>query len=172
MVDESASELSNGRPLGRRSARAYQYSFGATCAIITNLALITGLDAAPNARMDIIAGLLIVALADNLSDALGIHIHQETEFVKASEVWFSTFTNFTARLLISAVFILFIAYMPLQTAVVCSVVYGFTVLTVISAIVAREKGRRTWVLVCEHVAIALFVVLASHKLGHWVVRRF
>lgn len=172
MVDDSATELSNARRSSTRSTKAYQYSFGATCAIITNLALITGLDSAPNARMDIIAGLLIIALADNLSDALGIHIHQETEFARASEVWFSTFTNFSARLLISAVFIVFVAFMPLRTAVVCSVVYGFAVLTIISAIVAREKGRKIHVLIFEHVAIAVFVVVASHKLGHWIVSRF
>jgi vacuolar iron transporter family protein len=157
-------KLETQRP-GVHSAKPHQYSFGATSAIITNLALITGLDAASNARMEIIAGLLVIALADNLSDALGIHIHQETEFVRATEVWFSTFTNFTARLLISAVFILFVAIMPLKTAVIFSVIYGFAVLTVISVLVAREKGRNVYLLVFEHVAIAVSIVIASHKLG-------
>lgn len=172
MADDSSVELSTGRRSSTRSAKPHQYSFGATSAIITNLALITGLDSASNARMEIIAGLLVIALADNLSDALGIHIHQETEFARASEVWFSTFTNFTARLLISAVFILFVAVMPLRTAVICSLVYGFAVLTVISAIVAREKGRNIYILMCEHAVIALLVVLVSHKLGHWIISRF
>jgi len=172
MVGDGSVELSKDRRSSTRSARPHQYSFGATSAIITNLALITGLDAASNAKIEILAGLLVIAVADNLSDALGIHIHQETEFAKASEVWFSTFTNFSARLLISAVFILFVVIMPLQTAVVCSLVYGFAVLTIISVIVAHEKGRNIYLLVFEHVLIAVFVVIASHKLGHWIVSKF
>jgi vacuolar iron transporter family protein len=171
MATNPSVELGTQHP-GARSAKPHQYSFGATSAIITNLALITGLDAAINARIEIIAGLLVIALADNLSDALGIHIHQETEFARASEVWFSTFTNFSARLLISAVFILFVAIMPLQTAVICSVIYGFAVLTVISILVAREKGRNVYLLVFEHVAIAVSIVIASHKLGRWIIGKF
>lgn len=172
MAGESSAELSKVRHSSAHSPKPYQYSFGATSAIITNLALITGLDSASNARMEIIAGLLVIALADNLSDALGIHIHQETEFSRASEVWFSTFTNFSARLLISIGFILFVAFLPIRTAVVCSVVYGFTVLTVISAIVAREKRRNVCVLACEHAVIAVLVVLVSHRLGHWIISKF
>lgn len=171
MATNTSAEFGNAQRVSARFAKPHQYSFGATSAIITNLALITGLDASSNAKIEILAGLLIIALADNLSDALGIHIHQETEFAKASEVWFSTFTNFSARLLISAVFVLLVLILPLKTAIICSVAYGFAVLAAISVIVAREKARNVYLLVLEHVAIAALVVITSHKLGHWIVGR-
>jgi vacuolar iron transporter family protein len=154
------------------NGRAARYSFGATSAIITNLALITALTASSSGRASIIGGLLIIALADNISDALGIHIHQETEYAKASEVWFSTFTNFTARLLISTVFIILVLLLPLPTAILFSLIYGMAVLAIISFIVAREKGRNPWLLSIEHIAVATVVVIASRGLGNWIVRRF
>jgi hypothetical protein len=51
-------------------------SFGCTAAIVTSLALIVGLDAARATKAAIVSGLLIVALADNLTDALSMHIYQ------------------------------------------------------------------------------------------------
>jgi vacuolar iron transporter family protein len=154
------------------NAKPARYSFGATSAIITNLALITALDASSSGKTSIIGGLLVIALADNISDALGIHIHQETECANASEVWFSTFTNFAARLVISAVFIILVLLFPLSTAIIFSLVYGIAVLAGVSIIVAREKGRNPWLLSVEHIAVATVVVIASRSLGSWMVRRF
>jgi hypothetical protein len=44
------------------------FSYGATSAVVTGMALVTGLDAASGTRLTIIAGLLIFAVADNLTD--------------------------------------------------------------------------------------------------------
>ena len=74
-----------------------KYSFGGTSAIITNLALIIGLNTAANAKLSIISGLLIIGLADNISDTLGIHIYQESEGKQTLNVWISTLTNFFSR---------------------------------------------------------------------------
>jgi VIT1/CCC1 family predicted Fe2+/Mn2+ transporter len=169
--DNSAEAVSTQRA-GRRSAKQYHYTFGASSAIITNLALITALDASSSAKTGILGGLLVIAIADNLSDALGIHIHQETEFSKASEVWFSTFTNFSTRLLISAVFMVLVLLLPMRAAVIGSIAYGLSVLAIISFVVAREKKRNPYLLAFEHVAVAALVVVTSHHVGKWIVGIF
>ena len=71
-----------------------RFIFGATTAVITNMGLVTGLFFSPNAKMNIIGSILVIALADNISDSLGIHIFQEAEKLKIKEVWLSTLTNF------------------------------------------------------------------------------
>ena len=54
-------------------------SFGATSAIVTSMGVIIGFGAGGISKSTIIAGLLIVGLADNLTDSLSIHIYRESE---------------------------------------------------------------------------------------------
>ena len=90
--------------------RLYQtkFSFGATSAIITSLGLIAGLDSLSHPKSGIIGGILVIALADNVSDSVGIHIYQESECIPDKEVWFSTFSNFFTRILVSSTFIVLV----------------------------------------------------------------
>ena len=54
-------------------------SYGGTAAIVTSMALITGLNTVGTGKSTLITALLIVALADNITDSLSIHIYQESE---------------------------------------------------------------------------------------------
>ena len=88
-------------------ARPYQtkVSFGVTSAVITSLALITGLDSVAHPKSSIIGSILVIALADNLSDSMGIHLYLESEHVAGKEVWLATLTNYLARLGVSLSFV-------------------------------------------------------------------
>ncbi len=148
------------------------FSFGATSAIITNLGIITGLDTLTNPRMSIIGALLVIALADNLSDSFGIHFYQESEHVNKREVWLSTLTNFFTRVFVSGTFVAIIAVLPVKPAVVCSVVWGLLVLAVMTYLVAKQAKTNPWSAVLVHLAIAVFVVAAGHLLGGLIIGRF
>ena len=50
------------------------FSFGITSGIITTLGLMVGLNSSTNSKVAVIGGILIIAIADAFSDALGIHI--------------------------------------------------------------------------------------------------
>jgi VIT1/CCC1 family predicted Fe2+/Mn2+ transporter len=147
--------------------RPYQtkFSFGATSGIITNMALITGLGGWQNAKTTIIAGMLVVALADNVSDSMGIHIYQESECLGTKEVWFGTFTNFSSRLLVSSTFILLVYFLPLPLAAIFSVVWGLLLLATLSYLISKDKKINPYQAMFEHVGIAILVVIASHFLG-------
>src|SRR5690348_9759853 len=54
-------------------------SFGGTAAIVTSMALITGLAAANASKGSVVSALLIAAIADNLTDSLSVHVYQESE---------------------------------------------------------------------------------------------
>ena len=62
----------------RFQSQKNKFLFGSTSAIITNLALVVGLEASINAKLNIVASILVIAIADNISDTLGIHIYRRS----------------------------------------------------------------------------------------------
>jgi len=150
----------------------YRFIFGATTAIITNLGLIVGLYFTQNAKINIIGAILVIALADNISDSLGIHIYQEAESFNIKEVWFSTFTNFMTRLLISLLFILFIMIFPLFVATVYLLILGIFLISFISYVVAAKKKINPYRSILEHIGIAAIVIVVSRVLGYWIINKF
>jgi VIT1/CCC1 family predicted Fe2+/Mn2+ transporter len=149
-----------------------RFIFGATAAVITNLGLITGLYFTPNAKMNIIGSILIIGLADNISDSLGIHIYQESERHRIRDVWLSTLGNFTARLLICLIFIAILEFLPLKTAIFSLLASGLVLLGAISYIVALHRNRNPLPAIVEHLFIAFAVIAVSRYLGHWIQAHF
>ncbi|HVO76776.1 MAG TPA: hypothetical protein VMT60_02215, partial [Candidatus Bathyarchaeia archaeon] len=78
-----------------------KFSMGATAAIITSMGLIAGLNQGDSARISVITGLLIIAIADNVSDSLGIHIYKESEGASRRDINSFTYGNFTIRLFLA-----------------------------------------------------------------------
>jgi vacuolar iron transporter family protein len=154
-----------------RSAHT-RFSFGATSAIITNLGIITGMDTMTHPKLSIIGALLVIALADNLSDSFGIHIYQESEHLSKKEVLLSTLTNFLTRLFVSSTFIILIIVLPIRVAVVCSVIWGLLVLTVMTYLIAKQQKIHIWSAILTHITIAVVVVIASNFIGAFIISKF
>jgi len=149
-----------------------RFSFGSSSAIITNIALTIGLDTTVNAKAAIIGSLLVVALADNISDTLGMHMFQESEGHSKKTVWILTFTNFFSRLLTSLGFILIIFIFPLNVGVVLGVIYGLSILTFISYLIAKSRRVNPWSAIGEHLFIATAVIVLSKLFGGLILRNF
>lgn len=63
-------------------------SFGLTSGVITTLGLMIGLNAGTHSVPVVVGGILTIAIADALSDALGIHIAEESKNShSAREIW-------------------------------------------------------------------------------------
>ncbi len=156
------------------TARPYQtkISFGISSAVITSLALITGLDTIGNPKSGIIGSILVIALADNLSDSMGIHFFLESEHVLGKEVWLSTLTNYLARLGVSLSFILLIALLPIGTAVACSIVWGFSILAALSYAIQHRRGKNPFYEALVHIGLAAIVITGSHFAGSFLINRF
>jgi VIT1/CCC1 family predicted Fe2+/Mn2+ transporter len=169
-VERNGPKESNVAPADR--PRQTRFSFGATSAIITNLGIITGLDTLTHPKTSIIGALLVIALADNLSDSFGIHFFQESEQVSKREVWLSTFTNFSTRVLVSLTFVALIYFLPIKPAVICSITWGLLVLAVMTFLVARQARTNPYSAVLVHLTIAILVVAGSHTVGGLFVGQF
>ena len=74
-------------------------SFGAASAIVTSMGVIIGFGAASISKPTIIAGLLIVGFADNVTDSLSIHIYQESERLEQHAAFRATMGNLRPDLL-------------------------------------------------------------------------
>jgi VIT1/CCC1 family predicted Fe2+/Mn2+ transporter len=145
-----------------------KFSFGATSAIITNLGIITGLDTFAHPKLSIIAGILVVALADNIADSFGIHIYQESECIDNKEIWFSTLSNFLTRIFVSLTFIILVAALPMNLAVPYSICWGLALLAIMSYIIAKDRKVNPYSAIFEHIIITIIVITLSHFIGRYI----
>lgn len=147
-----------------------KFSFGVTSAIVTSLALIVGLDELSNPKMSIIGALLLLAIADNISDSLGIHIFRESQFSSTksnSELY--TITNYLSRLTVTLIFVLLIFFLPFRYAVLFSVILGLLLLSLLSYIIAVQQKTNPYFAIFQHVGVAVVVMAISQFVGQVVV---
>lgn len=147
--------------------------FGTTSGVITTLGLIAGLNAGTKSVVAVLGGILVVAVADAMSDALGIHIAQEADPDSTEEhIWAATFWTFITKLIVALSFALPLLWLPLQLAVVVAVSWGLLVITLLSAVLARMQRIAALPIITEHLLIAIVVVTISHYIGVWVNSAF
>lgn len=144
-------------------------SFGLTSGVITTLGLMVGLHAGTHSRAVVLGGIVTIAVADALSDAMGIHLSEESKNSgPVRHVWESTVATFVAKLSIALTFVLPVIFMPLQTAIFASILWGLVLLAMLSFSLARAQQIAPWKVIAEHVLIAMCVVTVSHYVGDWV----
>ncbi|MEE9558698.1 MAG: hypothetical protein V3V94_04350 [Candidatus Brocadiales bacterium] len=145
------------------------FSFGLTSGVITTLGLIVGLHSSTHSAPVIIGGILVIAIADACSDALGIHISEEYENKHTTrEIWEATVTTFLSKFIVTLTFIIPVLLFPLYTAITLNVIWGLSLMAVFSFYMAREQGASPYLVVVEHLAIAVFVIIVTHYVGDWV----
>lgn len=140
------------------------FSFGATSAVITSLAVLVGLSKTVNAVVNIVSALLIIAIADNVSDSFGIHVHQESQDEPPQEVRKATFLNFITRLVIVLIFILFVILLPMNLAVIFSIIFGLSIIIILSYFIARQQKINPYVAIFRHLLLTVAVMVASYFL--------
>ncbi len=140
-------------------------SFGAVSAIVTSIGLIIGFGAAGITKPTIIAGLLVVGLADNLTDSLSIHIYQESEWLEQRTAFRATLGNFATRLIISLSFILLILAFSSVNAVLASLAWGIVLLASLTWLVARNRKANVTAELFKHLTVAAVVIAASYATG-------
>ncbi len=144
-------------------------SFGLTSGVITTLGLMVGLHSGTHSRAIVIGGILTIAIADAMSDALGIHVSEESKNSSPTrDIWEATLATFISKFMIAVTFVIPVAFGPLDQAIVISVAWGLFLLTVLSFFIARAQTIAPWKVIGEHLLIALCVVTITHAVGGWV----
>lgn len=144
-------------------------SFGGTAAVVTSMGLIIGLGTAAAQTATIVSALLIVAVADNISDSLSIHMYQEAENLGGRTAFGTTLANFAARFLVALTFIIIVLVLPDPYAAVAALAWGFLLLAGLSYLVARARNVRPLPEVSKHLGIAVLAIAASRAMGAWIL---
>ena len=148
-------------------------SFGLTSGTITTLGLIVGLNAGTHSKIVVIGGILTIAITDAFSDALGIHVSQESQNKHSRKsIWESTLATFLSKFLFALTFIVPIFLFELSVAIPISVVWGFLVLSIYNFIIARQQKKNPWKPVMEHLVIGAIVVIVTNFVGGWIANIF
>ncbi|MBN2566718.1 hypothetical protein JXB02_01375 [Candidatus Woesearchaeota archaeon] len=143
--------------------------FGLTSGIITTLGLIVGLEAGTGSRTVVLGGILVIAVADALSDALGIHISEEAENRHTvAEVWEATLATLLSKFFVALTFAVPVWLLADGTAILASVVWGLFLMTVINWYVAMKGKEAPWKVIGEHLLIAVLVIAVTYAIGSWV----
>jgi len=144
-------------------------TFGLTSAVITTLGLMVGLNSGTKSKLVVLGGVLTIAIADAFSDALGIHMSEESESSRSNRhVWGATISTFLAKSTFALAFAVPVFLLPLGTAIVASVAWGFFILSVLSYLIAKAQRKPPWKVIGEHVLIAGLVVVVTYWVGEWV----
>ncbi|MBW2369711.1 MAG: hypothetical protein JRH15_17710 [Deltaproteobacteria bacterium] len=145
------------------------FSFGITSGIITTLGLIVGLHSGSHAKGVIISGVLTIAIADALSDALGMHMVEESEGKHSeAEIWWATAATFLSKFIFTLSFLIPLIIFPLFHAIVISLVWGFALLFAFSFYLARKQRITPIKVAGEHLLIAVVVIVLTHFTGRWI----
>jgi VIT1/CCC1 family predicted Fe2+/Mn2+ transporter len=147
-------------------------AFGLTSATITTLGLMVGLNAGTQSKLAVLGGVLTIAVADAFSDALGIHISEESKNGDSKHVWESTFSTFFSKLVFASTFAVPLLLFSLETAIIVNICWGLLILSILSYYIAKEKKERPMKVVSEHFIIGVLVIVISTLVGEFIRMEF
>ncbi|MDH5783594.1 MAG: hypothetical protein OEZ35_08055 [Candidatus Bathyarchaeota archaeon] len=140
--------------------------FGLTSGVITTLGIIVGLHSGTHSKLAVLAGMVVLAIADAFSDAIGIHISEEAEGEHATrEIWEATLFTFSSKFVFSLTFVPLIVFLEISTAILASVVWGLFLIVIISFYTAKLQNKNVHRTIAEHLLVTILVIFIAHYLG-------
>lgn len=145
------------------------FGFGLTSGIITTLGLIVGLNSSTHSSFVIIGGILVIAVADAFSDALGMHMSEESENRHTTrQIWESTISTLFSKFIFASTFIIPVLLFPLSTAIIASILWGLSLIAIFSHYIAKKEKAQPYKVIIEHLVIAIIVIIITHYVGDLV----
>lgn len=149
-----------------------KFSFGATSSTVTSLGIVFGLMASGHPQASVIGSLLVIAVADNIADSLGIHIYRESTATQKENTKMFTISNFITRFGITLTFVGLFAFLPLNYAAISCTIIGLGILVFLSYLIGVQRKTSTLREVVIHLGIAIPVIVISHFLGQLIFSIF
>lgn len=144
-------------------------NFGTTSGIITTLGLMIGLISSTYSKLAVLGGILTIAIADAMSDSLGMHISEESLGKTKKQVWSSTKYTFLSKFLLALTFIIpVLLFGNLWIVAIVSSIWGILLLTLLSIRIAYKNKEKPLPIIAEHLLIAFIVIAITYFLGRFV----
>ena len=145
------------------------FGFGLTSGVITTLGMMVGLNASTHSKLAVIGGIIAIAIADAFSDAMGIHIAEESENRHSTrEIWEATFSTWASKFVVALTFVVPVLVFKLDAAIAVSVIWGLSLIIIFSYHMATKQGVKPYKVVLEHVTIVVLVIIITHYVGKWI----
>ena len=140
--------------------------FGTTSGVITTVGLMVGLNSGTHSATAVLGGVFVIAIADSMSDSLGIHLSQESDAnLTHRQVWTATISTFISKLITTLTFSIPVIIFSLQTAIYVSIAWGGCIIIMLSYFLAQYQKVKALPTIAEHLSIAAIVIIASHYVG-------
>jgi vacuolar iron transporter family protein len=144
-------------------------NFGTTSGVITTLGLMIGLIFSTYSRLAVLGGILTIAIADAMSDSLGMHISEESLGKTKEQVWKSTKYTFLSKFFFALTFLIpTLIFTNLWTVAMVSSLWGVFLITIMSIRIARRNKENPLPIVGEHLFIAIAVIAITYFLGKFI----
>lgn len=149
-------------------------AFWITSWIITTLGLMVWLSFWTHLKIAVIGGILTIAIADACSDALWIHISQESDKKnRPREIRESTIATFVAKFFVALSFAIPVLVLKdLFTATIISVIWWLFLLGFLSRRIAKNQKANPWHVIREHVGIAVVVIIITYFVWIFISNTF
>lgn len=147
--------------------------FGLTSGVITTVGIIVGLHAGTHSKLAVLAGMVVLAIADAFSDAIGIHISEEAEGEHTTkEIWEATLFTFSSKFAFTLTFVPLIVLLEISTAILASVVWGLFLIVIVSFYTAKLQNKKVYRAIAEHLLVTIIVIALAHYLGDVIYEFF
>lgn len=146
------------------------FSFGLISGVITTLGMIVGLNASTQSRIAVLGAIFTIAIADAFSDALGVHVSEESENIHSTkEIWESTIYTFISKFIFALTFAVPVLLFSLAWAIIISIAWGLFLIAVFSYYIGKNgDNKKAWPVVLEHLAIAILVIIITNSVGQLI----
>jgi len=147
-------------------------SFGTVSGVISTLGLMVGLESGTKSELAVIGGIIMIAIADSFSDALSIHVSEESQQgTKEDFIWQATITTFFGKIIIALSFVVPFFFFNLTQSIIVNIIWGLLLIAIINYSVAKGRGIRPFKLILEHLLITIFVIFMTYMAG-FAVRHY
>lgn len=145
------------------------FSFGLTSGVITTLGMMVGLNASTHSKIAVIGGIIAISIADAFSDAVGMHISEESENMHSrKEIWEATISTLLSKFIFALSFMVPVLVFELSMAISISIIWGISLVILFSWYMGKQQDTVTYKVVLEHMSIVILVIIITHYVGGWI----
>lgn len=158
------------KPLDRFFIKLYEifgkFAYGISSGVLTTLGVMVGLMGATASRLAVIGGILSIAIADSLSDSLGIYSLKTSERGTTKKQAIRSAINvFIGKLIFALSFIIPFIFLSLTTAIIISIIWGLLLIIFLNALIAIAQRTNLFRTIIKNTLIAIAVILISYGIG-------
>ena len=146
-----------------------KYSFGISGAVLTTLGVTMGLVSTTSSVKVIIGGIISIAAADSMADAMGMYATKKAERGVSNKTAINCAKNvFLSKVFFTLSFAIPYLLFPLGTAMIVAIIWGLILISFMNIIIAFMQEEHLGKAVLKYVTITGIVLTLSRIVGKLV----